>query len=106
MTPAQYAEHRGVHISVVAYALKRGNISAARPGLIDPKKADLEWEKNTRQKLRKPRKAEMPEKARKTRKTSPVSIATNEMRPAIIPLTFEDFATARTRKETYTAELK
>lgn len=42
-----YAKHRGVNLQAVQDALKYGRITKAKDGKIDPRKADVDWEKNT-----------------------------------------------------------
>lgn len=43
----EYARHRGVALTAVQYAVKRGRITRRPDGLIDTDQADAEWERNT-----------------------------------------------------------
>jgi hypothetical protein len=43
----EYARHRGVSLTAVQYAVKRGRITRRVDGLIDTEQADREWEQNT-----------------------------------------------------------
>ncbi len=44
-----YARHRGVSLTAVQKAIASGRIGTELDGTIDPGRADLEWEANTRQ---------------------------------------------------------
>jgi len=43
----EYARHRGVNLTAVQYAVKRGRITRRDDGLIDSEQADRDWEQNT-----------------------------------------------------------
>jgi hypothetical protein len=43
----EYARHRGVSLTAVQYAVKRGRITRRADGLIDTDQADREWQQNT-----------------------------------------------------------
>jgi hypothetical protein len=43
----EYARHRGVSLTAVQLAVKRGRITRRADGLIDTDQADREWEQNT-----------------------------------------------------------
>lgn len=56
MSFPKYAKHRGVSTEAVSRAVESGRISTVTDAKgrrkIDPKKADIEWEQNTRKKIK------------------------------------------------------
>ena len=64
----EYARHRGVSHTAVQKAVAAGRISTEADGTIDPRRADAEWEANTRQQSNDPEPDEAGMTYRKARK--------------------------------------
>ena len=52
MTPAEYARHRDCSRQAVGRALREGRITADANGMIDPIVADVQWQTNTRPRIK------------------------------------------------------
>jgi hypothetical protein len=108
MTLTQYADHRGVQMQAVQYAVKRGRIKRAADGTIDSEQADRDWEKNTLHTMARygPKgKNEDPAKPafRATHKAAEAAAALQEPERQTGAMNFNN---ARTIKEVYEAKLK
>lgn len=87
-----YARHRGCSETSVRKALKSGRISREENGLIDPKKADEDWAKNT-----------LPiGKTRAMVACEPKTFAPDQVAPK---KTAPDYQTSRAVREAYVARL-
>ena len=64
----EYARHKGVSHTAVQKAIAAGRISTEADGTIDPRRADAEWEANTRQQANDPEPEETGMTYRKARK--------------------------------------
>ena len=99
MQVTQYAQHRGVQLRAVQFALERGRIHRNAEGLIDSDLADREWEENTNAAQARP--------GRKPRKDPAESLMRGGNVAGQEPTVgLTSFNSARTIKEIYDAKLK